>query len=191
MQYLHHQISCKLLSFTLKDLVTNDQCSSITTFDRQYLPNQTYPYNILPWEWIDLKLHVQWKYLSYRVLVFADTAFLRGMAELCLVVTFQNQNSGGYSVLDRGHNTSNTVILQRGRYCHLMLWLLQYRHCWYQCPIYNPLCNSCGPKCPVYNPLCNSCLYSFRPSIHIACWFQSPNNGLCSESLENGTCPLQ
>ncbi len=160
MQYLHHQISCKLLSFTLKDLVTNDQCSSITTFDRQYLPNQTYPYNILPWEWIDLKLHVQWKYLSYRVLVFADTAFLRGMAELCLVVTFQNQNSGGYSVLDRRHNTCNTVILQRGRYCHLMLWLLPT-----DIAGTNALFTThfAIPACTNFS----------RSSIHIPCWFQT------------------
>ncbi len=32
---------------------------------RQYLPYQTCPYNLLPWEWNDLKFDVKWKYLYY------------------------------------------------------------------------------------------------------------------------------
>ena len=38
------------------------------------------PYNLILWEWINLTLALQWKYLLY--FIFADTAFLLSKADL-------------------------------------------------------------------------------------------------------------
>ncbi len=63
------QITCKLLSFALED--SWKMSSALQYLKASY---QTLcPYSLLPWEWIDLKLDVKWKYLP--CLTFAHTAF--------------------------------------------------------------------------------------------------------------------
>ncbi len=72
--------------------LADDQCSSIvkgsilSTISNIMLWTLC-SYNLLPWQWIDRKLHIEWKYLL--CFIFADAAFLLGTAEL-LVRTIAN-----------------------------------------------------------------------------------------------------
>ena len=73
-QYVHFRlIYMQTTFFYLGRFLKNEQTTSSAL---QYLKAsyQTLcPYSLLPWEWIDLKLDVKWKYLP--CLTFAHTAF--------------------------------------------------------------------------------------------------------------------
>ena len=75
------QISCKLLSFAVKDSFRNQQIISALPRLKAVstILNIMY-YNLLPQQWIDKKFDVEWKYLV--CFIIADTAFLLGTADM-------------------------------------------------------------------------------------------------------------
>ena len=70
----------KLLCFTLKDswkITTINAIHKLKAVSTK--SNIIYAYNLLKWEWVDLKFGVKWEYLY---LIFAHTAFLLISADL-------------------------------------------------------------------------------------------------------------
>ena len=115
---------------SLKKLA-DDHCSSRTKGSIYHISNIC-PYNLLPWEWNDLKLDIKWKYLL--CLIFAHSAFLLILCNKLWLIAFffllveiltreKKSSQARHGVLLLGEHISATFFLHKLRF-----WLQRTRH---------------------------------------------------------------